>query len=411
MEDDCCLTRPSCEPAGGEEAEDCFCSDPTCTNPHPRDDPEYVEPRPAAEGPGPKYSWFDKSEQPSASASEQMEWQATGERREKIEADWAALRRRDPAALNASAPLPALVKEQTCGGDGLISNNGYGSDKRCPGCPDCRGARAFPPTAPPPAAVDRCEVCEWPLAESLSEGCVPGNCSMRPVPRCVHGTTPPRACVHCSRVPPPAAGEERLRAMTWRERDTFAVTTIRAQAAEIERLREMHSARVKDVVQFKIERDTARAELAERTAQRDAADRQLSSSENQRRALQHQLAEKTAECERLTAAANMGCVAFEELSAACLVLDEIAPVDGPVPISVRISRLQPTPAAPASADGDIDGERWRWVRDRCALACQDHGRLVWENLEGGSTTIFERNCRDSWATAIDAARAKAPSHD
>ena len=29
---------------------------------------------------------------------------------------------------------------------------------------------------------DRCRVCGWPLAASAAEGCVPGNCSMRPAP-------------------------------------------------------------------------------------------------------------------------------------------------------------------------------------------------------------------------------------
>lgn len=28
----------------------------------------------------------------------------------------------------------------------------------------------------------RCEVCNWPLAASVAEGCVPGNCSYRPDP-------------------------------------------------------------------------------------------------------------------------------------------------------------------------------------------------------------------------------------
>jgi hypothetical protein len=26
----------------------------------------------------------------------------------------------------------------------------------------------------------RCEVCDWPLAKTMEEGCVPGNCSYRP---------------------------------------------------------------------------------------------------------------------------------------------------------------------------------------------------------------------------------------
>jgi hypothetical protein len=30
--------------------------------------------------------------------------------------------------------------------------------------------------------VERCPVCGWPLADRLEEGCIPGNCSMRPRP-------------------------------------------------------------------------------------------------------------------------------------------------------------------------------------------------------------------------------------
>jgi hypothetical protein len=28
----------------------------------------------------------------------------------------------------------------------------------------------------------RCERCGWPLADNPKEGCIPGNCSMRPLP-------------------------------------------------------------------------------------------------------------------------------------------------------------------------------------------------------------------------------------
>ena len=31
--------------------------------------------------------------------------------------------------------------------------------------------------------IQRCPTCGWPIASSASEGCVPGNCSMRPLPR------------------------------------------------------------------------------------------------------------------------------------------------------------------------------------------------------------------------------------
>lgn len=29
----------------------------------------------------------------------------------------------------------------------------------------------------------RCAVCGWPLAKSIDEGCIVGNCSMRPMPK------------------------------------------------------------------------------------------------------------------------------------------------------------------------------------------------------------------------------------
>jgi hypothetical protein len=30
--------------------------------------------------------------------------------------------------------------------------------------------------------LGRCDNCSWPLAESAKDGCVAGNCSMRPLP-------------------------------------------------------------------------------------------------------------------------------------------------------------------------------------------------------------------------------------
>ena len=41
---------------------------------------------------------------------------------------------------------------------------------------------AQPPAAPKRSYQDtiRCEVCDWPLADSWMDGCVPGNCSYRP---------------------------------------------------------------------------------------------------------------------------------------------------------------------------------------------------------------------------------------
>lgn len=34
-----------------------------------------------------------------------------------------------------------------------------------------------------PAEPVRCERCRWPLAEEAKNGCVPGNCSKRPLPK------------------------------------------------------------------------------------------------------------------------------------------------------------------------------------------------------------------------------------
>ena len=30
--------------------------------------------------------------------------------------------------------------------------------------------------------MDRCPICDWPMAKSPEEGCVPGDCSYRPDP-------------------------------------------------------------------------------------------------------------------------------------------------------------------------------------------------------------------------------------
>lgn len=43
---------------------------------------------------------------------------------------------------------------------------------------------------PQPPAAPRCEVCGWPLADSVERGCVAGNCSMRPVPKKPHSLPP-----------------------------------------------------------------------------------------------------------------------------------------------------------------------------------------------------------------------------
>lgn len=39
----------------------------------------------------------------------------------------------------------------------------------------------------PDAACDRCPVCDWPLASTLKDGCVPGNCAYRPDPDSTEG--------------------------------------------------------------------------------------------------------------------------------------------------------------------------------------------------------------------------------
>jgi hypothetical protein len=54
-----------------------------------------------------------------------------------------------------------------------------------------------------------CPVCGWPLRESVRDGCVLGNCSMRPVPKCwicgkLKGQPPDRCPGHYE--PTPAEG-------------------------------------------------------------------------------------------------------------------------------------------------------------------------------------------------------------
>ena len=54
--------------------------------------------------------------------------------------------------------------------------------------------------------TDRCEVCGWPLAASRKEGCVAGDCSMRPVPLCqicgrMKGQPPARCNEHHVLIP------------------------------------------------------------------------------------------------------------------------------------------------------------------------------------------------------------------
>jgi len=41
--------------------------------------------------------------------------------------------------------------------------------------------------------LSRCAICGWPLAATISEGCVRGNCSMRPFPKAEQYYSPTRA--------------------------------------------------------------------------------------------------------------------------------------------------------------------------------------------------------------------------
>lgn len=56
-----------------------------------------------------------------------------------------------------------------CGGSGKYLLHGIYTD-----CPWCKTAEQVEP--------ERCEVCNWPLAESEEKGCVRDNCSQRPRP-------------------------------------------------------------------------------------------------------------------------------------------------------------------------------------------------------------------------------------
>ena len=45
---------------------------------------------------------------------------------------------------------------------------------------DAAPAFTSPESISPPYDPSRCEICDWPLAESREKGCVPGDCSYRP---------------------------------------------------------------------------------------------------------------------------------------------------------------------------------------------------------------------------------------
>jgi hypothetical protein len=48
---------------------------------------------------------------------------------------------------------------------------------------------------PTPSPEARCERCGWPLKERVEDGCVKGNCSMRPIPKAPIGGYKPEARV------------------------------------------------------------------------------------------------------------------------------------------------------------------------------------------------------------------------
>lgn len=73
--------------------------------------------------------------------------------------------------------------------------------------------------------VDRCEVCGWPLTRTAADGCMPGNCSQRPVPRPTYiqrAFTVHCGCCHRAHV------ANALPGMTVPEAHEFAVSAARA---------------------------------------------------------------------------------------------------------------------------------------------------------------------------------------
>lgn len=62
----------------------------------------------------------------------------------------------------------------------------FGTSGPPPSSHECVGAVALTPTERARAELElahRCEVCGWPLKQTIDEGCVSGNCSLRPPPR------------------------------------------------------------------------------------------------------------------------------------------------------------------------------------------------------------------------------------
>ena len=102
----------------------------------------------------------------------------------------AALRERDglrAAAEKAVTVIGGVLMAEGCAGDGeMCREKSPNPGDWCPMCSIQSGLSAIEsalsgdPPAPPRDREDRCPRCGWPLAKSIREGCVPGNCSYRP---------------------------------------------------------------------------------------------------------------------------------------------------------------------------------------------------------------------------------------
>jgi hypothetical protein len=88
---------------------------------------------------------------------------------------WIDELRRDRARLT-EVERRAKVKRQVKGGIKVLHLGYWQVDER--------GLRAaIDASIPQPAPeVAHCPICDWPMTDSVKEGCVPGNCSYRPEP-------------------------------------------------------------------------------------------------------------------------------------------------------------------------------------------------------------------------------------
>lgn len=78
------------------------------------------------------------------------------------------------AALEAARPMEVAVEASVGRPDDLVIHVTLVTLRAVV------SALAPAPSAPPRDREDRCRRCGWPLAKSIREGCVPGNCSYRP---------------------------------------------------------------------------------------------------------------------------------------------------------------------------------------------------------------------------------------